>query len=94
MSLIRHDEEIRCMDCGGELDAVPLEGLDGESRFRFNVTHRKDGTPIANLPTAGAFLGTIELGHCRACGNEQAVLDSLGDDPEAWAKLPAWEIEN
>ena len=90
MSVVRHGEEIRCDKCGGELDAIPIDGANGESRFAFAMTHRRDGSPIGNLNQHGAFLGTIEATQCRACECKQAVIDSLDDEPEEWKKLPKW----
>ena len=86
--LVRHDEELRCPECNGEMEPIP-HSSDGESRFAFAMTQHKDGSVI-DPP----FLVTIEAAYCRSCGKDHAFLDSLTDDQEEaaiWAALPKWE---
>lgn len=61
------------------------------SRFRFEMTHHKDGTPIKDLETKGPFLGIVELGRCSRCGQYQVVID-CADNPEEWVKLAPWRV--
>jgi hypothetical protein len=85
--IIRHSEEIRCKECGGELDAL-AHSENGESRFAFAVTHRRDGSVVKN-----PLYATIEAAQCRQCGRQEAVIDSLCDDGKEeaiWASLPKW----
>lgn len=89
--IVRHGEEIRCRDCGGEMDAV-AHSENGESRFAFAVTHRRDGSAV-DPP----FLATIETAKCRRCEQYEALVDSLTDDEtEAaiWSSLPKWETQH
>lgn len=90
-------EEVTCEKCGGELFPCPMELKNGvvteRSIFAYAITHKKDGTPIKDLDTKGAFLGILELGWCGRCEKHSIILDSMDDDPKGWAKLPKWERE-
>jgi hypothetical protein len=85
-------EIITCPVCNAPLEIAPMEGFP-RSRFAYEITHKKDGTPIKNLETEGAFLGTVELGWCPTCQEHITVLDDLCEQPQEWAKLPKWNGE-
>lgn len=83
--LICHDEVMTCK-CGAVLHEVPTTTRP-RSRFAFEITHKRDGTPIKDLATKGAHLGVVELGWCEVCEDYCAVIDSE-DDPKVWSELP------
>jgi hypothetical protein len=96
------DGEVMSCKCGGTLELV---GSDkGDQWFRFEVTHRKDGSEI--VPS---FLGVVGLGRCEKCGNQMAILDSYsfpesarkewlkfhplsGDPPQEVVDKLSWEM--
>lgn len=90
MSLTRHGEEMRCRKCGGEVDPVAYND-QGESRFAFMITQRKDGTPV-DPP----YRGTVESATCRDCGEITAYLDALDlpDEEAEWRSLGKWNRGN
>jgi len=85
--LVRHGQELRCDKCDGEVEAVPHND-QGESRFGFAVTKRRNGTAV-DPP----FLATIEAAKCITCSSYSAFVDSLVDNDEEaklWESLPKW----
>jgi hypothetical protein len=83
-----------CNKCNSNLQSVITEGhKEGRTRFAFNISHKKDGTPIKDLETKGALLGVIELAYCQVCDDYEALIDCT-EDQEFWSSLPKWERRN